>query len=195
MDPVSVRRRAIALDEAPHLESDVVAVYAEAFSGAPYEEGPLAGARFAPRWRSHQRAPDWRAEGVWVGGELVGFAYGHRAQRGLPWVDAVVAQLSPARRARWCQDAFLVCELAVVPGWRGRGWGSRLHDTLLAGVDTANAVLTTLDDERNAGAILYARRGWSTISAPYVAPGYTRRYVVKGLALRPSRPKLAVREA
>lgn len=189
------RRREIALEDAPDLEPAVVAVYAEAFTRPPYEEGPLAGARFAPRWRSHQRAPGWRAQGVWDGEHLIGFVYGHRAERGLPWVDAVVAQLSPARRARWCQDAFLVCELAVLPAWQGRGWGSRLHDALLCGLPEKTALLTTLDDDDNAGARLYARRGWRTISTPYVASGYAHRYVVKGLPLRRARAKMAVREA
>ncbi len=194
MPQACVRRCEIALEEASALEADVVEVYAEAFQRPPYEEGPLAGARFAPRWRSHQRAPGWRAQGVWADERLIGFAYGHAVQRGLPWVDAVVAQLSPAGRVRWCRDAFLVCELAVAPAWQGRGWGSSLHDALLAGVEAAQALLTTLDDEENAGARLYARRGWRTISTPYVAPGYARRYVVKGLRLREARGETAVRE-
>lgn len=165
------------------LTRDVVAVYAAAFEGPPYDEGAAARPRFAPRWSAHRRAPGWRAVGAWVGDELVGFAYGHTAVPGLPWVDAMLAQLAPTVRQKWAQDAFLLCELAVVPAHRGRGLGSALHDALIDVVPHATALLTTLADRENAGARLYARRGWRGLSAPYVAPGYPHHYVVLGLRL------------
>lgn len=162
---------------------DVVQVYAAAFAGPPYDEGAAARSRFAPRWAAHRGAPGWRAVGVWVGAELAGFAYGHTAVAGLPWVDAMLAQLAPTVRQKWAQDAFLLCELAVVPAHRGRGLGSALHDTLIDAVPHATALLTTLADRTNAGARLYARRGWRGLSAPYVAPGYPHHYVVLGVRL------------
>ena len=161
----------------------VVGVYAAAFSGPPYGEGSAARPRFATRWAGHASAPGWRGVGAWVSGELVGFAYGHAAAVGLSWVDALAAQLAPPTRTKWCADAFLLCELAVVPGHQGRGLGSALHDALIDGAPHATALLTTLDDRSNAGARLYARRGWRRLSAPYVAPGYPHRFVVMGARL------------
>lgn len=161
----------------------VVDVYVQAFSGPPYDEGGVARSRFAPRWAAHAAAPGWRGAGAWVDGDLVGFAYGHAARSGLPWVDAVAAQLAPTARTKWCADAFLVCELAVVPAHQGRGLGGALHDALVDGAPHATALLTTLDDRATVGARLYARRGWRRVSAPYVAPGYAHRYVVMGVRL------------
>lgn len=182
--PSSVR--SITLIDAPALAAQVVDVYAAAFAGPPYDEGAEARPRFTTRWRAHQAAPGWRAWGAWSGDTLIGFGYGHTALRGLPWVDAVHAQVSPARRARWCAHALLVCELAVVPAEQGRGWGGALHDAVLAGAEEATGLLTTLDDASTSGARLYERRGWRTISRPYVAPGYGHSYVVKGRSLSDS---------
>ncbi len=175
--------RPIELAEATALAKQVVDVYEAAFAGPPYDEGAAARPRFTTRWHVHQAAPGWRAWGAWSGDALIGFVYGHTAVRGLPWVDAIHAQLSPARRARWCAHAMLVCELAVVPAEQGRGVGGALHDAVFAGADEATGLLTTLDDASTSGARLYARRGWRTISKPYVAPGYGHRYVVKGRPL------------
>ena len=175
--------RPLAAGAAASLSAAAVSVYAAAFSGPPYEEGSAASARFAPRWVAHAAAPGWRGVGAWVEGTLVGFAYGHAAAPGLPWVDAVLAQLAPPTRTKWCADAFLLCELAVVPEHRGLGLGSTLHDAVIDGAPHATALLTTLDDRSNAGARLYASRGWRRLGAPYVAPGYPHRYVVMGLRL------------
>lgn len=161
----------------------IVDVYAAAFSGPPYEEGPAARPRFAPRWAAHAAAPGWRGVTVWVGDDLAGFAYGHAAEAGLPWVDAVLAQLAPTTRTKWSEDAFLVCELAVVPARQGLGLGSALHDALIDGAPNATALLTTLDDRTTAGARLYARRGWRRLSAPYDAQLYPHKYVVMGTRL------------
>jgi GNAT superfamily N-acetyltransferase len=181
--PTSITLRWIEPAAVASVADAVVDVYAAAFAGPPYEEGTAARPRFTPRWVAHAAAPGWRGVGAWSGDTLLGFAYGHAAVAGLPWVDAVLAQLAPTSRAKWSEDAFLLCELAVVPAHQGRGLGSRLHDTLLEDVPHATALLTTLEDPTTAGARLYARRGWRRISAPYVAPGYAHRYVAMATRL------------
>ena len=183
MDPPAAEVRPLAADSAAALSDAVVSVYAAAFSGPPYGEGSAARSRFAPRWIAHAAAPGWRGVGAWVEGALVGFAYGHAATPGLPWVDAVLAQLAQPTRTKWGTDPFLLCELAVAPAHRGLGLGSALHDALIDDAPHATALLTTLDDRSTAGALLYARRGWRRLSAPYVAPGYPHRYVVMGVRL------------
>lgn len=183
MEPPRAEVRPLVAAAAAAAADDVVAVYAAAFSGPPYEEGSAARSRFAPRWLAHAAAPGWRGMGAWVDGGLVGFAYGHAARPGLPWVDAVLARLAPSTQAKWCADAFLLCELAVAPAHRGLGIGSALHDAVIEGAPHATALLTTLDDRSTTGAQLYARRGWRRLGVPYVAAGYPHRYVVMGVRL------------
>ena len=144
--------RPIDLGDLAAWSEAVVDVYEAAFSGPPYGEGSAARPRFVPRWRAHAAAPGWRGFGAWVAGELVGFGYGHAARAGQPWVDAVAAQLAPTTRAKWCADAFLLCELAVAPDHQGHGLGSALHDALIDGAPHATALLTTLEDRSTAGA-------------------------------------------
>ena len=175
--------RPVAASAGADAVESIVSVYEEAFSGPPYDEGLAARSRFAPRFAAHAGAPGWRGFGAWVDGALVGFGYGHAATPGLPWVDAIRAQLAPSTRTKWCADAFLLCELAVVPAQQGHGLGSALHDALIDDAPHATALLTTLDDRTTAGARLYARRGWRRLGAPYVAPGYPHRYVAMGLRL------------
>lgn len=181
-DPAA-RVRTLTADAADAWTSAVVDVYVAAFQGPPYDEGAAARRRFPARWAAHRDAPGWRAVGAWDGDALVGFAYGHAAAPGLPWVDALFAQLPATARTKWADDAFLVCELAVRPERQGQGLGGALHDALIADAPHATALLTTLDDRATAGAQLYARRGWRRLSAPFVAPGYAHRYVVLGVRL------------
>jgi GNAT superfamily N-acetyltransferase len=181
--PLAATLRPLPATPDPVLDAAVVDVYAAAFAGPPYDEGAAAAPRFAPRWAAHRPTPGWRGFGAWVGDRLVGFAYGHAAVAGAPWVDALFAHLAPTTRAKWAADAFLVCELAVAPAHRGLGLGAALHDALIAEAPHATALLTTLDDRENVGAKLYARRGWRRVSAPYVVAGYPHRYVVLGVRL------------
>lgn len=183
MTPTAAHVGPLAASSAAPAPEAIVSVYAAAFSGPPYDEGRAARSRFAPRWTAHAAAPGWRGVGAWSDGVLVGFAYGHAAASGLPWADAVLAQLAPPTRTKWCADAFLLCELAVVPEHQGHGLGSALHDALIDGAPHATALLTTLDDRSTAGARLYARRGWRRLGGPYVAPGYPHHYVVLGVRL------------
>lgn len=174
----------IELAQRDALEASVAEVYASAFAGPPYEEGSSAKGRFLSRWRAQRSMPGWTGVGAWAEGLLVGLAYGHAARRGVPWVDALLAQLTPTGRTKWGEDAFLFCELAVMQDHQGRGVGGRLHDALIQKVGHATALLTTLDDPSTAGARLYRARGWRQVSArPYVAPGYPHHYVVMGLRL------------
>lgn len=178
---VAVRTWSVA--DAAAATDAVVDAYAAAFEGPPYDEGASARRRFAPRWAAHRAAPGWRGVAAWRDGVLVGFGYGHALVPGLSWSDTLVAHLAPSTRTKWTEDAFLLCELAVRPEHQGQGVGSTLRDALLAEAPHATALLTTLDDRTNAGARLYARRGWRRLSAPFVAPGYAHRYVVLGVRL------------
>ncbi len=176
--------RPIDIAELGQLEPAVAEVYVAAFAGPPYDEGVAAAGRFLPRWRAQRWAAGWAGVGAWVGERLVGLAYGHQATPGLPWVDALMAQLTPAGKLKWGRGAFLLCELAVLPEHQGRGIGGALHDALMDEVKQPTALLTTLDDPATVGALLYRSRGWRQVSpSAYVVPGYPHRYVVMGLRL------------
>ena len=96
-------------------------------------------------------------------GRMAGFAYGYRGAPGQWWHDVVAEGLGPEGTARWLTPGhFLFAELYVRADLRRRGIGSRLHDGLLAGLDSRTAVLSTEQDNEPAVA-LYVGRGWQVI--------------------------------
>ena len=78
------------------------------------------------------------------GGELLGFTYGYEGGAGEWWHDRVAAPLTPGDRKSWLAPGhFEFVELQVAPECEGQGIGSRLHDALLAEVQSPTAVLST----------------------------------------------------
>jgi ribosomal protein S18 acetylase RimI-like enzyme len=101
-------------------------------------------------------------------GTLAGIVYGYLGGPGQWWHDLVSAAMTPAQRARWLAAGhFEFVELHVAPAFRRRGLGSRLHDEVLAGLDSPTAVLSTQCDN-NAAIRLYERRGWQLVLEPIV---------------------------
>jgi ribosomal protein S18 acetylase RimI-like enzyme len=74
----------------------------------------------------------------------------------------VAAALPPPVADQWIGGHFEFVELAVLPAFRGRGVGSRLHDVLLEGVPAERALLST-DAHDSAAVRLYASRGWKSL--------------------------------
>jgi ribosomal protein S18 acetylase RimI-like enzyme len=93
------------------------------------------------------------------GGVVVGFAWGYIGQRGQYWTDLVCEVLPQNVTDDWVGGHFEFVELAALPAYRGRGLGSRLHDTLIAGV-RQRCLLSTADDPTDPAVRLYLRRGW-----------------------------------
>ena len=93
------------------------------------------------------------------GGTVAGFAWGYVGQRGQYWTDLVCEVLPRSVTDDWAGGHFEFVELAVLTAYRGRGLGSRLHDTLLAGV-SQRCLLSTADDPADPAVRLYLRRGW-----------------------------------
>jgi ribosomal protein S18 acetylase RimI-like enzyme len=92
--------------------------------------------------------------------EEIGFALGTQSLPGQWWHDCVAAHIGSSHPA--LQDAFILCELAVLPLYRNMGIGRQLHDTLLAAQPMPNAVLSTMVS--NAGALrFYQRLDWSIV--------------------------------
>jgi ribosomal protein S18 acetylase RimI-like enzyme len=96
------------------------------------------------------------------GTTVVGFAWGYTGERGQYWPDLVCEVLPAEITDDWVGGHFEFVELAVWPDYRGHGLGSRLHDTLLAGV-SQRCLLSTADDLADPAVRLYLRRGWQKL--------------------------------
>jgi ribosomal protein S18 acetylase RimI-like enzyme len=91
-----------------------------------------------------------------------GFAWGYIGQRGQYWTDLVCDALPSEVTDYWIGGHFEFVELAVLPHYRRQGLGSRLHDTLLAGV-RQRCLLSTADDPADPAVRLYLRHGWQKL--------------------------------
>jgi ribosomal protein S18 acetylase RimI-like enzyme len=78
------------------------------------------------------------------------------------WTDLVCDVLPKDVTDDWAGGHFEFVELAVLPEYRRRGLGSRLHDTLLAGV-AQRYLLSTADDPADPAVRLYLGRGWQQL--------------------------------
>jgi ribosomal protein S18 acetylase RimI-like enzyme len=172
------------------LRQDIVAVYRAAFEGPPYHKSQDEVVGFNAALPRHTAQPGFRAViatdpagGSGSGaGVACGFAYGYVCGPGQWWHDSVAAALAQPERVRWLGDAFEVVELAVAPLAQGRGFGSRLHDTLLAGLPQRTALLSTMRGQTVARH-LYDRRRWTVLIGDFTFPGTQRSYVIMGKLL------------
>jgi ribosomal protein S18 acetylase RimI-like enzyme len=90
---------------------------------------------------------------------VAGFSWGYVGERGQYWTDLVCAALPASVTDQWVGGHFEFVELAVSPGYRRRGLGHALHDTVLAGT-SRQCLLSTADDPDDAAVRLYVSRGW-----------------------------------
>jgi ribosomal protein S18 acetylase RimI-like enzyme len=94
--------------------------------------------------------------------KLVGFAWGYVGQPGQFWSDWVLRELPEDVTRNWVGGHFEFVELAVLPDFRRRGYGRRLHDVLLDGVPTDRALLGT-DNDDSPAVRLYSSHGWAKL--------------------------------
>jgi GNAT superfamily N-acetyltransferase len=87
---------------------------------------------------------------------------GYIGERGQYWTDLAREALPAEVADDWVGGHFEFVELGVLPDYRREGLGSRLHDTLLAGV-TERCLLSTADDPRDPAVRLYLGRGWQKL--------------------------------
>lgn len=93
-------------------------------------------------------------------GRVIGVAFGTRAQPEHWWHRAVAEQVGSGHPA--LQNAWVLVELAVLPGYRNHGLGTRLHDAILAAQPLPRVLLST--PASNFAAVrLYERLGWSVL--------------------------------
>lgn len=155
-DP-SARIQLIGADDASDFADRVWPCYDAVFGDFPDRE----------TWRQdmfgrHASRAGYRLAVAFDGSTVAGFAWGYLGQRGQYWTDLVCSALPPEVAGTWAGGHFEFVELAVLPAYRGRGLGSRLHDGLLAGV-TQRGLLSTADDTDDPAVRLYLRRGWQKL--------------------------------
>jgi GNAT superfamily N-acetyltransferase len=133
---------------------EIFCVYDAVFGDHPNEQ----------QWRDqlydrHCARDGFRLSVALDGDKLVGFAWGFVGQRGQYWPDRVALALPKDVTDEWVGGHFEFVELAVLPQYRGRGLGGRLHDVLLDDVPQSRAMLST-DNYDSPATRLYAGRGW-----------------------------------
>ncbi|HEX2981868.1 MAG TPA: GNAT family N-acetyltransferase [Anaerolineaceae bacterium] len=170
-------------------QSQIVAVYRNAFEPEPYREDEADVQAFAEWLGRHSRRPGFRMLAAIEPshGQISGFAYGYTSTAGQWWYDVVARALSPEARAEWMKDAFELVELAVDPPWQGKKLGSLLHDRLLASASHQTGLLSTLWTDTTA-LRLYQKRGWQTLLEDFYFPGVAEPYRVMGLRLNGANP-------
>jgi len=112
----------------------------------------------------------------------VGFGYGFTGQPGQAWRDSLAAAMGAELARQWLRDYFEFAEFGVIPAWRQRGVGGRLHDTVLRDLPHRRAVLTVRQSNETARAF-YARRGWVALYDGFYALSGRGPYVVMGREL------------
>lgn len=95
-------------------------------------------------------------------GVLKGFLYGYRGQPETWWFDTVTRALSKSDINHWFSNAFEVVSVAVVPEFRGQGFGTLLLRKINEISSTRTLVLTTYRDQ-NPAVRLYHRKGFQDI--------------------------------
>jgi ribosomal protein S18 acetylase RimI-like enzyme len=93
---------------------------------------------------------------------VAGFSWGYIGEHGQYWTDLVCQALPASVADEWVGGHFEFVELAVLPAYRCRGLGLRLHDTLLRGI-CRECLLGTEDDPQDPAVQLYLSRGWRKI--------------------------------
>jgi ribosomal protein S18 acetylase RimI-like enzyme len=141
----------------------------------------------APMWLAHMLRTDWRCViALDAEDRLAGIAYGYRGAPGQWWHEQVrrgiVRHEGAATADQWLTDYFELTEVHVRPDSQGRGTGGQLIRGLLAGVTTANVLLSTPEGPTRAWN-LYGRLGFVGVLRHYRFTGDPRPFGVLGRAL------------
>ncbi|MFG3039232.1 GNAT family N-acetyltransferase [Streptomyces sp. NPDC048330] len=147
------------------------AVYADAFGGPPWNEGPDQADHYLRRLAEDVVRPGFVAAVALDGDTVVGWAVGWTTPDPFPTdrsYPRIAAALGDVRTSAWLGGALEVDELAVASRARGTGVGARLLEAVTADRADGRCWLLTSVAARDAVAF-YRREGWSQITHP--APG------------------------
>jgi len=162
----------------------IVEVYSRAFQDPPYNRTKAEVLAFSSSLPEHTRRQDFRFLAVMKQGseQVLGFSYGYRAGPGQWWHDQVEKALGPHVAQEWLADSFQLVELAVDPAAQGQGYGSLLHDRLIADLPYQKAVLSTIARDTVAYR-LYRKRGWVELLDNFNFASVVKPYRIMGLDL------------
>jgi ribosomal protein S18 acetylase RimI-like enzyme len=128
------------------LADDIVRIYHDAFSVAPWDKSEAGIRRFAaeifPRHLEREGFALTAARAA--DGRMIGFCYGFIGNHGQYWTDYVAARIHPSLEKAWLGGHFEIAELAVDEASRGIGVGRGLLTTLLDSRGEDRMALQTL---------------------------------------------------
>ncbi|MFE2726100.1 GNAT family N-acetyltransferase [Kitasatospora sp. NPDC059327] len=142
-DGVTVTVRLLHGKQTAELEPQLKEVFAEAFAEPPYGEGPADVERAFRRFRSQVRRRGFRAAVAFDGDTVVGMAYGYPLSASTGWWNTLTDPVPDHLRREDGKRTFGLFELAVRPGWRRQGVATRMHRTLVEGLDNARVMLNS----------------------------------------------------
>ncbi|MCA9893801.1 MAG: GNAT family N-acetyltransferase [Anaerolineae bacterium] len=136
---------------------DAVKVYTHVWSQRTYGES-------IDFFKNNARRQNFYGYVVRAGKQTIGMGFGTRSMIGQWWHDKVAQKVGEDHPA--LQDAWVLVELAILPNYRNRGLGLRIHDALLADQPYPNVLLSTQVDNTGARRF-YERHGWDYLHAGF----------------------------
>jgi ribosomal protein S18 acetylase RimI-like enzyme len=131
----------------------------------------------------HMANPGVRALGATTGaGRLVGFVYCMPNNRIYWWSTVVQPYLRDNGEDGWLDDAFVITELHVHPGYQKRGIGRTLITTITDEAEQPRSILSAIDVESPARR-LYRSLGYRDLARRVIFPSAPSPYAVMGAEL------------
>ncbi|MGY0464729.1 GNAT family N-acetyltransferase [Kitasatospora sp. cg17-2] len=169
--------RLLGGEQTAQLEAQPKGVFAEAFVGPPYGEGPADTERAFRRFRSQVRRRGFRAAIAFDGEEVVGMAYGYPLSANTGWWNTLTDAVPDELRHEDGHRTFGLFELAVRPGWRRLGAATNMHRVLVDGLDQARVMLNTRP-EAVAAQAAYLSWGYRRVASAVPWEGAARHHVM-----------------
>ena len=155
-------------------------IYAAAFKPLPYNKTAGESQSFSIGFERMTQREDFRMVLALHDDRPIGFAYGYHLKPEYGWHAVLGPPLEQAELGHWLEDAFCLAEMALRPGFWGKGIGGNLHDKLLSDLPYKHQLLSTMQDDSTNGYKLYLKRGWHNLLEDIWVSEVERAYRVMG---------------